>query len=104
MVFVCHDFKRQETRPSRFVLYQGCQIAIFAKQKFQFGYILKGLTMENVGTLHSQLVHFTANGYILSPSDIFRDHLVYFGIIYQKIWQRCFLDSENFGFPRAKIF
>jgi hypothetical protein len=42
----------------------------FSNQKFQFGYILEGLEVENV--------YFMAIWYILWPFGIFHGHLVYF--------------------------
>jgi hypothetical protein len=37
---------------------------LFSYQKSQFGYILEGLGMENVGIFYGPLVHFTAIWYV----------------------------------------
>jgi hypothetical protein len=51
---------------------QGCQMVHFKNQKFNFGYILKGLGMENVGLFYvSHLAYFKAVWYILCPSGKF---------------------------------
>jgi hypothetical protein len=38
----------------------GLPDAIFTNQKSQFGYILEGLGIENVGIFYGNLVHFNA--------------------------------------------
>jgi hypothetical protein len=45
---------------------------VFSKQKSQFGYILEGLAMEDVGMFYGHLVYFTAYWYIVCPFGIFR--------------------------------
>jgi hypothetical protein len=64
---------------------------LFSNQKSQFGYILEGLAMENLGVSFDRLVYFTAMGNILGPFGIFCVHLVYFSpfwyFVPRKIWQ-----------------
>jgi hypothetical protein len=60
---------------------------LFSNQKNQFGKILEGLAMENVGIFYVHLVHFTAIWYILWPFGIFKVILVYFsrfGMLHQE--------------------
>jgi hypothetical protein len=61
---------------------------LFSNQKSQFGLILVGLGMENLGIFYNHLVYFTVVGIMLWPFGIFCGHLVYFsrfGILYQEI-------------------
>jgi hypothetical protein len=51
---------------------------LFSNQKSQFGLILDGLAMENLGIFCDHLVYFTAIGNILWPFGIFGSNLVYF--------------------------
>jgi hypothetical protein len=44
---------------------QGCQMVYFKTKKSQFGLILDGLTVEDVGLFYGRLVCFIAIGYIL---------------------------------------
>jgi hypothetical protein len=67
----------------------------FPDQKFQFGYILEGLGMENVAIYSVHLEYFTTLGYILYVGVlvILQSYGIFFprfGILYQKIWQPCF--------------
>jgi hypothetical protein len=50
---------------------------VFSNQKYQFGKILEGLAMEDVGIFYGHLIYFTAIWYFLLPSGIFYGHLVY---------------------------
>jgi hypothetical protein len=69
----------------------GLPDGLFSNQKYQFGYILGGLAMENLGVFYDHLVYFTAIGNILWPFGIFCGHLVYFSpfwyFVPRKIWQ-----------------
>jgi hypothetical protein len=56
----------------------GLPDGLFSNQKSQFGYILEGLAMENLGIFYDHLVYFTATEHILWPFGIFCGHLVYF--------------------------
>jgi hypothetical protein len=58
---------------------------LFSNQKYQFGYILEGLRMENAGIFYGHLGYFTVIWHILWPFgnvlgsfDIFYGHLVMF--------------------------
>jgi hypothetical protein len=44
---------------------QGCQIVYFQTKKSQFGYILEGPGMENVGIFNDHLEYFRAIWYML---------------------------------------
>jgi hypothetical protein len=59
----------------------GMPDGLFSNQKSQFGKILDGLVMENVGVFYVHLVYFTSFGNILCPFGIFCGHLVYFVVI-----------------------
>jgi hypothetical protein len=59
---------------------------IFSNQKFQFGQILEGLAMEDVGMFYGQLVYFVNIWNILWTSDRFYGHLVYFMAIWYILW------------------
>jgi hypothetical protein len=50
----------------------------FSNQKSQFGYILEGLAMEDVGLFYGHLLHFIAIWCILWAFGEFYGHLVYF--------------------------
>jgi hypothetical protein len=50
---------------------------IFSNQKSQFGLILEGPAIEDVGMFYDQLVNFMAIWYILWPFGIFVSHLVF---------------------------
>jgi hypothetical protein len=69
---------------------------IFSNQKSQFGYILKGLRIENVGVVYGNLEYFTAIGYILRPLGNVMDNFPRFGmyIVSRKICQPCFLEQD----------
>jgi hypothetical protein len=45
----------------------GLPDGIFSNQKSKFGYILKGLAIEGVGTLYGHLLYFVAIWYNLLP-------------------------------------
>jgi hypothetical protein len=60
---------------------------LFSNQKSQFGSILEGLEIENLGIFYDHLVYFTAIGNILRPFGLFCGHLVYFprfGMLYDE--------------------
>jgi hypothetical protein len=63
---------------------------LFSNQKSQFGKVLEGLAMENLGIFFDHLVYFTAIGNILWPFGIFCGNLVYFSPFWyfgpRKIW------------------
>jgi hypothetical protein len=68
---------------------QGCQMVY---SKFQFGYILKALALENVGIFYGHLIHLRPSGIFAKAMGIFSCNLVYFpsfGMFYQEIWQPC---------------
>jgi hypothetical protein len=64
---------------------------LFSNQKSQFGLILAGLAIENLGVFYDHLVYFTAIGNILLPFGIFCCNLVYFPAFWyfgpRNIWQ-----------------
>jgi hypothetical protein len=51
-------------------------------KKSQFGYILEGLEMENVGIFYGHLEYFMVILYILQSFGIFCSPLVYFAVIW----------------------
>jgi hypothetical protein len=58
----------------------------------QFGYIFKGLGMENVDTFFGHSEHRMAIRYILGPCGKFCGNLIYFScfglyVVQRKIWQ-----------------
>jgi hypothetical protein len=60
---------------------------LFSDQKSEFGQILEGLAMENLGILYDLLVYFKDIGNMLRPFGIFCGHLVIspcFGNLYQE--------------------
>jgi hypothetical protein len=59
-------------------LQPGLPDGLFSYQKSQFGCILEGLGMENVGIFYDRLEYFTDIWYNLWPFCIARGHLVYF--------------------------
>jgi hypothetical protein len=70
---------------------QGCQMAYFHTKKSQFGYMLEGLEMENVGIFYGHLKYVTSIGRFFDRLKIFGRHLIYFPpswyIAPRKIWQ-----------------
>jgi hypothetical protein len=64
---------------------------LFSNKTSQFGPILEGLAMENLGIFYDHLVYFTAIGKILWPFGIFCGHSVYLSpfwyFVPRKIWQ-----------------
>jgi hypothetical protein len=52
--------------------------SLFSNQKSQFGLILEGIGMENVGIFYGQLVYFSAIYYNLWQFGIVCGNLVYF--------------------------
>jgi hypothetical protein len=62
----------------------------FSDQKCQFGYILEGLGMENVGVLHGHFVFLLLFWYILWQSGIFVAISVY-------IFSQFFFQQEKSG-------
>jgi hypothetical protein len=65
----------------------GLPDGIFSYQKYQFGYILVGLLMENVGIFDVELVYFVTLWYVLWHFGIFLCNLVFFphfGMFYQE--------------------
>jgi hypothetical protein len=69
----------------------GLPDGLFSNQKSQFGVILVGLAIENLGIFYEHLVYFTAILTILWPFGIFCGHLVNFSpfwyVVPRKIWQ-----------------
>jgi hypothetical protein len=68
-------------------------VYIFSNQKSQFGLILEGLAMEDVGIFYGRfglfychLVYFTAVWSILLPFGLFYCHLLYFVAICYILW------------------
>jgi hypothetical protein len=51
---------------------------LFSNQKFQFGSILEGLAMVNVGIFYVHLAYFTVIENILWIFGIYCGHLIYF--------------------------
>jgi hypothetical protein len=47
-------------KPLQMLLHTGLPDGLFSNQKSQFGKILEGLVMENLGIFNAQLVYFTA--------------------------------------------
>jgi hypothetical protein len=70
---------------------QGCQMVCFQTKNPNFGEILEGLAMENLGIFYDHMVYFTAIRNILRPFGIFYDHLLYISpfwyFVPKKIWQ-----------------
>jgi hypothetical protein len=62
-------------------------IGIFSNQKSQFGLILWGLAIEDVGLFYGLLVYFTAIWSILRPYGLFYGLLVYFVAIWYSLLQ-----------------
>jgi hypothetical protein len=62
----------------------GLPDGLFSNKKKQFGYILEGLAMENLGIFYDHLVHFTAIENSIWPFRIFSPFWC-FGA--RKIWQ-----------------
>jgi hypothetical protein len=61
----------------------GLPDGFFSNQRSQFGKILEGLAMGNLGTFYNHLVYVKAIGNIFWPFGIFCGNLVYFvGIWY----------------------
>jgi hypothetical protein len=69
----------------------------FQNQKYQFGYILEGLRLENVNIFYGNLEYFIDIWDILRPFGIFCVHLVHlFRFWYHvpgRIWQPRFRDQ-----------
>jgi hypothetical protein len=61
---------------------RGLPDGIFSNRKYQFGKILEGLRMENVGIVYGRTEYFTAIWYILRQFGIFYGNLVYFTAIW----------------------
>jgi hypothetical protein len=55
---------------------------LFSNKKYQFGKILEGLAMEDVGIFYGHLVYFMAIWSILWPSGSILRLLVYFMVIW----------------------
>jgi hypothetical protein len=66
----------------------GLQDGLFSNQKSQFGYILLGLGMWNVGKFYDQLDYFTALWYILWPFGIICVRLVYLVFRFWYVWTK----------------
>jgi hypothetical protein len=66
-------------------------MVIFSNQKSQFGYILEGLEMENVGIFYGHLEYFTAMCYILWPFE----NLVVIWYIFPRFGTVCQQKSGN---------
>jgi hypothetical protein len=56
----------------------GLPDGLFSNQKSNFGEILEGLAMEDVGIFYGHLVHFTVFCYILWTFGIVLGNLIYF--------------------------
>jgi hypothetical protein len=56
----------------------GLPDGLFSNQKSQFGEILEGLAIGNLGLFYDRLVYLKAIGNILWPFGIFCGHFVYF--------------------------
>jgi hypothetical protein len=54
---------------------------IFSSLKSQFGKILEGRALEDVGTFYGHLLYFTAITYILWPFGIFCGYLPHFPVL-----------------------
>jgi hypothetical protein len=59
---------------------------LLSYQKSQFGYILEGLGMENVGIFYDYLEYLTAIWYILWQFCTVCGHLVQFVVIWCSLW------------------
>jgi hypothetical protein len=60
---------------------------MFSNQKSQFGKILKGLAMEDVGIFYGHFVYMLAKLYTLWPLGKYCGHLAYFsgfGMLYRE--------------------
>jgi hypothetical protein len=66
-----HFFSETEIGP-------GLPDGIFPNQKSQFGHILEGLALEDVGMFYGLLAYFAAIWYVVRPFGVFYGHLVYF--------------------------
>jgi hypothetical protein len=66
-------------------------VFVFSNQKSQFGKILDGLAMEDVGIVYGHLVYFMAIWSILFPFGMFYGHFGRFFscwyVVSRKIWQ-----------------
>jgi hypothetical protein len=62
--------------------------AAFSYQKYQFGHILEGLGVENIGMFYGHSEYFMPTWCILCPFGIFCGHLVhFFRVVPRQIWQ-----------------
>jgi hypothetical protein len=71
--FVLSVLKKKQS-----ILLPGLPDGFFSNQKSQFGYILEGLAMEDVGIFYGHLVNFTDLCHILLPFGICSLVLVHF--------------------------
>jgi hypothetical protein len=71
----------------------GLPDGIFSNQKSQFGYILEGLAIEDVGIFYGDLLYFTAIWYILWSFGILFGDMAHFPPFWyfapRNIWQPC---------------
>jgi hypothetical protein len=72
----------------------GLPDGLFSSQKFQLGYILEGLAMEDICVFNSRLVNFPSNRYILWPFGIFSPFWYIFTRLPRKIWQPWWVRTE----------
>jgi hypothetical protein len=83
----------------------GLPDGIFSNQKSQFGQILEGLEMENVGIFYGYLENITAIWYILWPFGklviIWYFFSQFWFIVSKKIWQPRSKDASH---SRGRIF
>jgi hypothetical protein len=59
---ICHPLRKRQVR---WTYEQGCQMVYFSDQKSQFGLILEGLGVENIGIFYDHMEYFTAICYNL---------------------------------------
>jgi hypothetical protein len=78
---------------------------IFSNQKSQFGEILVGLAMEDVGIFYDLLVFFTAICSLVRAFGVCYGNLLYFSrfwyFVPRKIWQPCTTPAR--AEPKARL-
>jgi hypothetical protein len=87
-------FSRRKFSPKLFSTSAGMPDGIFSNQKFQFGLILQGLSME-------WKVYFMAIWSILRPCSIFCGHFIYFMVIFFRFGMLC---QDKSGNPARRPF
>jgi hypothetical protein len=78
--FYCHFIANSSSRLGQ--QNPGLPDGLFANQKFQFGYILDGLGVDNVGIIYGHLEYLKAIWYILLSMGVCCCQLVYFVVIW----------------------